>query len=154
VNWDIQFLATFPLYAGGSIDSSVRQAASQIHQYELNVSLARRQGDEQIRAFYRTYTADQQQVEALKGSKLANERNLKAELTDYRLGLVTNLDVLNALISYQESERALDTQIFTTKLDYFRLESASGMSAWIGAPAEATVHGSPFGMPEWFHQSP
>lgn len=154
VNWDIQFLATFPLYAGGTIDSSVRQAASQIHQYELNVSLARRQGDEQIRAFYRTYTADQQQVEALKGSKLANERNLKAELTDYRLGLVTNLDVLNALISYQESERALDTQIFTTKLDYFRLESASGMSAWIGAPAEATVHGSPFGMPEWFHQSP
>jgi outer membrane protein len=154
VRWDIQFLASFPLYAGGTIDSSVRQAASQIHQYELNMSLARRQADEQIRAAYRTYAADQQQVEALRGSKLANERNLKAELTDYRLGLVTNLDVLNALISYQESERALDQQIFTTKLDYFRLESTAGMNAWIGAPAQPTVQGSAFSFPEWFRKAP
>jgi outer membrane protein len=155
VTWDIQFLATFPLYAGGSIDSSVRQAASQIHQYELNVSLSRRQADEQIRAAYRTYMADQQQVEALRASKLANERNLKAELTDYRLGLVTNLDVLNALISYQESERALDQQIYTSKLDYFKLESSAGMNAWIGAPAQPTVQGGPFSLPpEWFRKAP
>jgi outer membrane protein len=154
VHWDIQFLATFPLYAGGTIDASVRQAASQIHQYELNMSLARRQGDEQIRAAYRTYAADQQQVEALRGSKLANERNLKAELTDYRLGLVTNLDVLNALISYQESERALDQAIFTTKLDYFRLESAAGMNSWIAAPAQPTIQGSAFSFPEWFRKAP
>lgn len=153
VTWDIQFLATFPLYTGGTLDSGVRQAASQIHQYDLNLSLSRRQADEQIRAAFRTYSADQLQVEALRASKLANEKNLKAELTDYRLGLVTNLDVLNALISYQESERALDSQIFTTKLDYFRLESASGMNAWIGALAEPTVHGSPYSLPEWLHRS-
>jgi outer membrane protein len=153
VKWDIQFLATFPIYAGGAIDSSVRQAVSQIHQYDLNISLSRRQAEEQIRAAYQTYTADQQQVEALKASKLANERNLKAELADYRLGLVTNLDVLNALISYQESERALDQQIFTTKLNYFKLESVAGMNAWISGLVSPEVHGSPYGFPEWFRKS-
>jgi outer membrane protein len=150
VNWDVQFLATFPLYAGGTIDSSVRQAVSQIHQSELSVSLTRRTADQQVRAAYQTYQADQRQLEALRASKLANERNLKAEITDYRMGLVTNLDVLNALISYQESERALDAQIFTTKLDYLRLENQSGMNAWIGAPANPTVSGSPYGLPLWF----
>jgi outer membrane protein len=150
VNWDVQFLATFPLYAGGTIDSSVRQAVSQIRQSELNISLARRTADQQIRAAYQTYQADQRQLEALRASKLANERNLKAEITDYRMGLVTNLDVLNALISYQESERALDQQVFTTKLDYFRLENNAGMNAWIGAPANPTVSGSPYGFPLWF----
>jgi outer membrane protein len=154
VSWDIQFLASFPLYTGGTIDSSVRQAASQIHQYELNLSLARRQGDEQIRAAYRTYMADQQQVEALRGSKLANERNLKAELTDYRLGLVTNLDVLNALISFQESERALDQQTFTTKLDYLRLENVAGMNAWVSGVVQPTIQGSAFSAPEWFRKAP
>jgi outer membrane protein len=154
VRWDVQFLATLPLYAGGTIDSSVRQAASQIHQTDLNLSLSRRQASEQVRASYQTYTADRQQVEALTSSKLANERNLKAEMSDYRLGLVTNLDVLNALISYQESERALDQQIYTAKLDYFRLENAAGMNSMIGAPAEPTVRGSAFSLPEWFYPSP
>ncbi len=154
VKWDIQFLATFPLYAGGTIDSSVRQSASQIHQYELNVSLSQRQADEQIRAAHQTYSADQQQIDALRSSKLANEKNLKAELTDYRMGLVTNLDVLNALISYQESERTLDQLIYTAKLDYFRLVSSAGMNSWVGPPADPKVEGSPYSFPEWFRKAP
>jgi outer membrane protein len=43
---------------------------------------------------------------------------------DYRFGLVTNLDVLQALTAYQENLRALDRARYTAKLNYLRLEAA------------------------------
>lgn len=125
VEWDVQLALTIPLYTGGAIKSRIRQAESQSKQAELTQSQARRLADQEIRALYQGVLFDRMQVEALTAATEAARKNYAAQQRDYRLGLVTNLEVLQALATYQENLRALDRARYTAKLDYLRLQAAS-----------------------------
>ena len=125
ITWDVQLALTVPLYAGGSLQSKVREALSQRTQAELNASQFRRQADQEIRALYQGLLFDQSQLAALDKATDAAKKSYEAQRREYRLGLVTNLDVLLALTAYQENQRALDRARFTTTLDYLKLQAAS-----------------------------
>jgi len=126
INWDVQVALTIPIYSGGSLQSRVREAGSQQTQAELAQSQVRRQAEQEIRSLYDNLLADQSQVKALEASTEAARKSYEAQTREYRLGLVTNLDVLQALTTYQQNLRALDRARFTAKLDYLRLLAASG----------------------------
>jgi outer membrane protein len=125
VDWDVQVALTVPLYAGGSLQSQVREAVSQSTQAELDTSRVQRLADQEIRSLYQTVLLDHKQLAALEAAAEAARKNYEAQQRDYRFGLVTNLDVLQALTSYQENLRALDRARYTAKLDYLRLEAAA-----------------------------
>jgi outer membrane protein TolC len=55
----------------------------------------------------------------------AARKNYETQQRDYRFGLVTNLDVLQALTVFQENQRALDRARYTAKLNYLRLQAAA-----------------------------
>ncbi len=65
VDWDVQLALTIPLYAGGSVQSRVREAQSQSTQAELGVSQAQRQAEQEIRSFHQTVVLDRSQLDAL-----------------------------------------------------------------------------------------
>lgn len=125
VDWDVQLALTIPLYAGGSVQSKIREAASQRTQAELDVSRVRRLAEQELRAGYQTVTLDRNQLDALEKATDAALKNYEAQRHDYRLGLVTNLDVLQALTTFQENQRALDRARYAAKLNYLRLEAAA-----------------------------
>lgn len=125
VDWDVQVALTIPLYAGGSLQSQVREAVSQGTQAELETSRVQRLADQEIRSLHQTVLLDRKQLSALEAAADAARKNYEAQRRDYRFGLVTNLDVLQALTSYQENLRALDRARYTAKLDYLRLEAAA-----------------------------
>jgi outer membrane protein len=125
VQWDVQLALTVPIYAGGQVQSKVREALSQSTQAELSESQVRRQAEQEIRSAYQTVVNDRLQLDALEKATDAAQKNYEAQHSDYRFGLVTNLDVLQALTSYQENRRALDRARFAAKLDYLRLLAAA-----------------------------
>lgn len=125
VDWDVQLALTVPLYAGGGLQSRVREALSQSTQAELGETRVRRLAEQEIRSAYQGVVFDRAQVEALAQATDAAQKNYEAQLRDYRLGLVTNLDVLQALTAFQENRRALDRARFTAKLNHLRLQAAS-----------------------------
>jgi outer membrane protein len=125
VQWDVQLALTVPIYAGGQIQSKVREALSQSTQAELSESQVRRQAEQEIRSAYQTVVNDRSQLDALEKATDAAQKNYEAQHSDYRYGLVTNLDVLQALTGYQENQRALDRARFAAKLDYLRLLAAA-----------------------------
>jgi outer membrane protein len=125
VDWDVQLALTVPLYAGGSLQSQVREAMSQSTQAELNASRVQRLAEQEIRSFYQTVLLDRNQLLALEMATNAARKNYEVQRRDYRLGLVTNLDVLQALTVFQDNQRALDRARYTAKLDYLRLEAAA-----------------------------
>lgn len=125
VNWDFQFVISLPIYAGGTIQSQVRQAASQQRQAELSSSRIRRAADQEIRSLYQLVRADRRQLNALKDAEILSEKSYLEQSREYRLGLVTNIDVLQALTSYQENHRAFDRARFNAKINYMRLLAAS-----------------------------
>lgn len=125
VEWDVQLALTVPLYAGGNTQSRVRESLSQRDQAELAASQIGRQADQEIRSTYQSVALDRARIESLETATEAARKNYDVQLRDYRLGLVTNLDVLQALTTFQENRRALDRARYTAKLNYLRLEAAA-----------------------------
>jgi len=136
VEWDVTLALTVPLYSGGITASRVREAGSLQSQAELELSRANRLADQELRSLHQTVVLDRNQLQSLEKATEAAKKNYEAQQRDYRLGLVTNLDVLQALNSYQENQRALDRARFAAKLNYLRLEAAAARRP---AAAEATA---------------
>ena len=125
VDWDVQLVLTIPIYSGGQLQSKVREAVSQQTQAELAASQLSRQAEQEIRSLYEGVQADRSQLQALEKALDAARKNYEAQRRDYRLGLVTNLDVLQALTAFQENQRALDRARYATKTDYLKLQAAT-----------------------------
>jgi outer membrane protein len=125
VTWDIQLALTMPLYAGGGLQSKEREALSQRTQAELNVSQVSRQADQEVRTAYESVVFDRAQLEALATATDTARRNYETQTREYRLGLVTNLEVLQALTAFQENQRALDRARYSAKLNYVKLQAAA-----------------------------
>jgi outer membrane protein len=124
VDWDVQIALTVPLYAGGILQSRTREAQSLRSQAELTASQVSRQAEQEIRSLYQSVVYDRSQLAALEKANDAARANYEAQRRDYRLGLVTNLDVLQALTASQESQRTLDRARYAAKLDYLRLQAS------------------------------
>ncbi len=124
ITWDVQIALTVPLFSGGIVQSKVREALSQRTQAELTLSQITRQAEQEIRALYQSVVHDLSQVAALERATEATRRSWEAQAAEYRLGLVTNLEVLQALTAYQQNQRALDRARYTARADYLRLLAA------------------------------
>lgn len=129
IQWDVQLALTVPIYAGGALQSKVREAASQQSQAELSVSQVRRQAEQEIHALYQSVGSDLSQLAALETATEAARKSYEAQNREYRLGLVTNLEVLQALTAFQQNQRALDRARYTAQYDYQRLQAAAARRA-------------------------
>ncbi len=125
VAWDVQIALTVPIYSGGSLQSKTREAMSQRTQAELTVSQVSRQAEQEIRSLYQTVVFDRLQLDALEKATEAAKHSYEAQRRDYRLGLVTNLEVLQALTTFQENQRTLDRARHNAKLDFIKLQAAT-----------------------------
>lgn len=124
-NWDVQFTASIPLFSGGVTQSQVRVAAADRKAKELALSKARRFAEQEIRSLYYTYVADLGQFEKLKEASELTHETFLLEEKDYRLGLSTNLEVLQAMDQAQQTRRAFDRATLTAKADFAKLEAAA-----------------------------
>ena len=122
--WDVTALLVVPLFAGGAIQSQVREASSQRRQSELALSAVRRRAEQEIRSLWQYVQIDQKQLDALVRAAELAERNYHEQTKEYGFGLVTNLDVLQSLNVFQEARRNLDRIRYQAKLDIIRLEAA------------------------------
>jgi outer membrane protein len=125
VDWDAEVALTLPIFTGGITVSKVAEAESQVHQSELALSRIRRAAQQDIRDAYKTFKSDLAQVIAQQDAVVLSEKNYQAELKDYNYGLVTNLDVLAAMSSYQDSVRALDKLKFSVMIDHQHLDAVT-----------------------------
>ena len=66
------------------------------------------------------------QVQTLRRASELAEKNYKTQTSDYRLGLVTNLEVISALNTCQETKRVYDKTYFETWSSLAALEAAAG----------------------------
>lgn len=126
IPWDVGVSLSLPILNGGIISSRVAEASSKRMQAELTLSKAKRAATQEVQSLYATLRADFEQLKALTEAKELNEANFKQQTREYRNGLVNNLDVLQALTAFEESKRSLDRARFQTKIDFLKLETASG----------------------------
>lgn len=126
IPWDFGISLTLPILNGGVLSSRVSEANSLRMQAELEVLKAKRAAVQEIQSLHATVQADLEQLNALTEARNLNEANFKQQNREYRNGLVNNLEVLQALTAFEESKRNLDRAQYQTKIDYLKLETATG----------------------------
>jgi outer membrane protein TolC len=108
LDWDAELMLTLPLFSGGTIVARTREAESQVRAAEQVLGRLRRLAAQTIRARYAVLTSNQARLVALEEAAEISEKNYRAVLRDYNLGLETNLDVIQSLVSSQDTLRTLD----------------------------------------------
>lgn len=126
IKWDATFSASLPLYWGGGIGAQTRQAQARERSALQALSLVERQADTEVRSSHGDLLSSLSIVQALDKSLSLARRNADAQSADYRLGLVTNLEVLNALNTVQETRLRLDQARLNAYASLTRLEVAAG----------------------------
>jgi outer membrane protein len=126
INWDALLTLQIPLYTGGQTGAQTDQASAAKRSAGLALTLVRRQAETEVRQAYETLIYSVSTTDTLsKAMKLARE-NTQAQIQDYKLGLVTNLDVLNAMNSLLQ----IRIQHYQAHLQAFwssiRLDAAGG----------------------------
>jgi len=123
-NWDVEIAVTLPIFTGGITSSKVKTAESLRRQSEIQLSQVKRLALEDVRSLHHNLKADLAQLAAFQEAFNVSEENYKANVKDYELNLVTNLDVLQALTAYQDTQRSLEKVRYKAKIDYNQLEAS------------------------------
>jgi outer membrane protein TolC len=108
IDWDIGVGLTIPIYEGGVVQGRIREAKDVETEITLTLSRLKREAETQVRAAYHALSGAIDQAESLKKAFATAERNYREQTRDYGFGLVTNLDVLQALTTFQDTKRAYD----------------------------------------------
>lgn len=126
IKWDLTFLASIPLYSGGGATARIAQAGSRARAAEWRFKGAERWAQSEVRRVHARLLAELERGAALTTAAELAERNAKAQAEDYKLGVVTNLDVLAALTTLQDVR--LDLENSRLEAAYLRaeLEAAAG----------------------------
>jgi outer membrane protein len=124
VDWDLQIGLVLPIFSGGITQSNVRIAESQKDQSSYTLSRIKRLAEQEIQSQYENLAGDLKLVDAYTRVTTLAERTYKVQVQDYKNGLVNNIDVLQALTSFQENRRNLDRSRFSVKLDYAKIEAS------------------------------
>jgi outer membrane protein len=106
-DWNVQLVASLPLFEGGAIVAQEHAADSKKRQADLQYDLTRRTALQDIRGAYRALANSLNQVDAYGKALDAAQKDYTAVERDRKLALNTNLDVLNSL-----------TQLETAKSNY------------------------------------
>lgn len=122
IDWDALFTLDFPIFQGGSNLADLRLAASQTKQVELELKKLYRKQESEIKKAYLVFHTSLAQSKTLEEAlKKANE-SYELHIKEYRLGLVNNLEVLQAIHALEDAQHRLDRTLIQTKLNYLQLK--------------------------------
>lgn len=110
-----------PLYTGGYIDSTVRQARAELTRAEENLEAARRELAVRVAEQHRLVLEGRQRIEALLRARASATTALRSSEASLRAGVRTVLDVLDAQQRLQLLERDLRSARYQTLLAQLRL---------------------------------
>jgi outer membrane protein len=120
----VQF--SFPLYAGGGLQSRLREALALVDKASADLEAARRQAMAQARQAFNGLLNGRAQVLALASAAAASKAAVESNKVGYRIGTRINIDVLNAEQQLFGAERDLYRLRADTMMQSLRLKAASG----------------------------
>ncbi|MFN8370317.1 MAG: TolC family protein [Bacteriovoracaceae bacterium] len=125
-DWDVALMLTFPLFSGGSTGAEMREVTAKKRENELMLSAKRRDAEVEIKSAYNSLVSALNQIKALEAALKFTEQNYKEQRGELSFGEeATNLDVISALNSLQDTKRSLDKMHFQALTSWAKLKAAS-----------------------------
>ncbi|MFC5476127.1 TolC family outer membrane protein [Paraherbaspirillum soli] len=117
---------TIPLYAGGAVNSSVRQAVALEDKARSDLENARRTAALNARQAYLGVSNGLAQVKAFEAAEISSQSSLDSNRLGYQVGVRINIDVLNAQQQLFSTRRDLAKARYDTLMNGLKLKSATG----------------------------
>lgn len=117
---------TVPIYSGGSISSSVRQAQSNYVVASQNLEQSHRNVVRNTRNAYNTVIAAVSAIKSLEQAVVSAESALKATEAGFEVGTRTIVDVLNSTRNLYNAKRNLSSTRYTYIQNVLALKRAGG----------------------------
>ena len=125
-HYDVTFGLNLPIWDGGVISAQTKQAKAQEKSAEFALSAAQRAAERDARSAYLNLQWALAAVQALQKADDLASANVKAQENDYRLSLVTNLEVLDSLTTLQNTRLQLNSARHQAEFARAQLEVAAG----------------------------
>lgn len=127
VKWDATITGSLPLYGGGEIGSQTRQQEARLRARRAALSEGARLAELEARSAHQRLLSSVAVVAALDNAARLAEANAKAQSDDYRLGQVTNLEVLGSLNALQQTRLQQNAARIDAYWSRVQLEVAAGV---------------------------
>ncbi len=125
--WDVGVVVSIPLFQGGSVSSQIREALEAKRTAELNRVEFNRSAKRDLSVLYYNYHELHSQLDILKSAVKKSQEAYNLNLKDYRLGQITNLEVLQSLNLYMETKRNYQNILVDTHYHLKNLEASVGV---------------------------
>lgn len=126
-DWDVGLNLTIPLYEGGVSQAQVRESTEkkqtalyQLSDYEKSIKI-------EVTSRYELFHRYFDQIKAFDTALEKAKRSYDETIRDYRLGLVSNLDVLTSLNLYLTNKRNAEKTKILAVLNHKQLEASAGI---------------------------
>ncbi|MFH1603397.1 MAG: TolC family outer membrane protein [Pseudomonadota bacterium] len=126
INRSLGLQLAIPLYAGGGVNSQVRQAIANQEKARQDLENARRNAALLTRQSYLGVINGMAQVRALEQALVSSQSSLDSNKLGYDVGVRINIDVLNAQQQLFSTKRDLSRARYDTLLNGLKLKAASG----------------------------
>jgi len=120
---------SLPLYAGGGVSATVRQATADLEEARHNLTFANRDITQQTRTLYSNVTSSVLRIDARKQSVISSTSALEATELGYEVGTRNIVDVLIAQRNLYEAQRNLADARYDYIVANFQLKLVSGQLA-------------------------
>ena len=121
-DWSAFLTLNMPLYQGGIIDAKEKEELSRLEETRYISSLTLRQVIMSVRQLHASLESSIAQVAALRDAYSKSQKSYDLQVQDYRFGLVTNLDVLQAALTLLDVKSSLDRTVLQAKLNKILLD--------------------------------
>jgi outer membrane protein len=115
-----------PIYAGGAVDSRVREARANQSKAAAELDGAKRNAEFTARQAYLGLSNGLAQVRALEQALVSSETALESSKLGYQVGVRINIDVLNAQQQVFQTRRDLSKARYEAILNGLRLKAITG----------------------------
>ncbi len=126
VKWDVLLMVDVPLFQGGKAVGAAREASAKEREAKLELARVRRAASLEIQDAYEKLRVAMKRAATLEQAVASAEENYRLQRDDYRLSLVNNLEVLQALQSLQDTRLDLIAARYEAKRLYWELRTATG----------------------------
>lgn len=126
INWDTTLGMTIPLWSWGAIQNSVLEAEMNWGQMKDSLSLAKRELERKIRDAYEETQFTLKKIQLQEKTVQLVQKSFETRATDYRHGLVSNFEVLDALKRLQQAEQGLIESKIQNRIQGIKLETTAG----------------------------
>ncbi|MDD0809843.1 TolC family outer membrane protein [Curvibacter sp. RS43] len=116
----------FPLYAGGALQSRVREALSLQEKAQADLDTARRSTAQATRTAFYGVLSGTSQVKALQAAEVSSQSALDANMLGYKVGVRINIDVLNSQSQLYQTKRDLALARYSVLVGGLKLRQANG----------------------------